>query len=472
MSDSKIIVAGGGLSGLMLARMIKLYRNPDAEIIVVEKEENIGGQYGSVYYDGYGYFDIGMHIYYEASIPEIDKVFTSILPEAEWNILDGNYKDIQGLYYKGRLQEDTPCVDLRNLPEEELKKYIADVFLTIKNNSNGKMPQSSNAYELLSNHFGKLLTDEVYVPILEKLYLTDAKNLDELATLFTPLTRVALFDKEVMLDLMKSDKIRERVAYPDQMSLPPVRTNTYRGFYPKKFGFFRVLEKLKEILEAEGVKFMTSSVIKNIEVQNNAAKAVTVSGKQGDVELPVKEIFWSAGLPPLAHTLGVNISDLTYDKKLTEAMYVYFLFDKKPLMGGLYYFFCFDKGYSSFRVTDYSNYCTTASDGRGYPMCIEFWAQPQDSKEEKDIIAQALNELNTFGVIDASFKTLFSKVEKLKGGGFPLPSVKNIRNMEIIRDRIADTGIKNIIPTGVLTNKNVFFIKDVLADSYKKAIAK
>lgn len=52
--------------------------------------------------------------------------------------------------------------------------------------------------------------------------------------------------------------------------------------------------------------------------------------------------------------------------------------------------------------------------------------------------------------------------------GFPLPSVTNINTMNTINQRINDAGISNLTATGVLTGKNVFFIKDVLIDTYKK----
>ena len=40
--------------------------------------------------------------------------------------------------------------------------------------------------------------------------------------------------------------------------------------------------------------------------------------------------------------------------------------------------------------------------------------------------------------------------------------------MKIIRERVNAMGIKNIINTGVLAEDKVFFIKDVLMDTYNK----
>jgi protoporphyrinogen oxidase len=414
-----------------------------------------------------------MHIFYESCIPEIDNLFTSLLPEDEWNILVNNYKDVAGVFINGKLQVGTPYVDLRHLPEEEWKRYASDIFSTIRKNKEKDLPDGVSAYEQLLHHFGKLVTDEIMVPIFEKLYLTHARNLDTVATKLTTVNRVALFDEDVMQDLMRSDEIRARICYPEQLMMPDYRTDPQRGFYPKEYGMIKVLQKFQSSLEKEGVRFLTSTSIGDLELEKDTAKSVTITGKDGNKEvLPIKELFWTAGLPPLAMALKIDIKDLQNDKKQTEAMYVNFLFDKNPEMGPLYHFFAFDGGYRSFRVTNYSNYCPAASENRGYPLCIEYWAHLDDSKVEADIIARATIELKDFGVIDDSYKILFSKVEKLTGGGFPLPSVRNIGNMNIISQRVRDTGIRNIIPTGVLSEKNVFFIKDVLIDTYKKVISK
>ncbi len=468
MDTKKTVIVGSGLSALLMARMIKLYRNPEADIVIVEKEPNIGGQFGSFNYGKYGYFDMGMHIYYESSIPEIDELITKIMPDEEWNILENNYKDIAGLFFNGKLQEGTAYVDLRNFPEEKWKKFVAEIFHAIRSNKDKKLHSGTNAYESLTNHFGQSVVDEVFVPILEKFYLTHPRNLDNVATHLTTVNRVALFEPEIMNDLMKSDEIRARICYPEQMSLPPYRNNPQRGFYPKKYGMILVLEKLKSLLISEGVQFLTSSVVSEAEVKDNEVTAVTITTNNNNSQIfPVREIFWSAGLPSLASSLKVDCSDLVYDKKQTEGLYVNFFFDKLPQMGKLYYFYSFDKGFRTYRVTNYTNYCPAAAE-HGYPLCVEFWALPGDAKDEDSILAMAKGELKSYGVIDDTYKVTFSKVEKPAGGGFPLPSVRNISNMLTIKQRIEERGFKNVIPTGVLSDKNVFFIKDVLIDTYKK----
>ena len=465
---AKTIIVGSGLSGLMLAKMLKKYRNPDADIVIIEREPTIGGQFSSLDYGAFGHFDYGMHIYYESCIPEIDELFTSLLPEAEWHILSGNYKDVAGVFVNGRLQTSCPYVDLRTLPEETRRRIVADLLLAIAKNAGTHAGPDASAHAVLTQHFGSVIANEVYAPVLQKLYLNDPSKLHELATKLTAIDRVALFDPAIMLDLMQSPAIRARICYPDQYTLPAYRTNNQRGFYPKQYGIFRVLEKFKRELEADGVEFMTATAITHLAIHDSRVDAVSFKNPATAGTLAdVRDVYWTAGLPPLAAALNIDLSDLKNDKR-EPALYVNLVFDKKPTMGGLYYFYCFDKGYRTFRVTSYVNYCPAACEGRGYPVCVEVWPETGDSVDEAEVLGRAVAELKAFGVVDGSHHLQFGKVERVHGGGFPLPTINNLSNIDTVRDRIRGRGVSNLVPMGVLAEKNVFFIKDVLIDAYQK----
>lgn len=472
MKSEKInIIIGAGLSSLMIAKMILRYKNPKANIIIVEKDNIIGGQFGSTLYGEHGYFDYGMHIYYDSCVTEIDSLFTSILPAEEWNIMEGNFKDAAGIFFNGKLQIDFPYPDLRNIPVEKKKEYISDLFLNIEKTKNKELSVDANSYQILEHHFGKLITDEIFVPILEKLYHHHPSNLAKIATLITKIDRVALFEKDVMLDLMNSSEIRARICFTDQYTLPDLRKNAQRAIYPKKYGMFRVLEKLKASLEEEGVQFYTSATISDLKIENKCISSLTISNQEGIKEYNnIEKVYWTAGLPSLSSLLKLNFSHLKFDKQVNQAYYINLLFDKEPKMDKLYYFYCFDKGFRTFRVTNYFNYCKTANENRGYPVCVELWANESDPKENNEIINLALNELRSFGVIDNNYKVQFSIVNKERGAGFPLPTIRNINNMSEVREQIGSLNIENLISAGVHSSHNVFFINEVLKDAYNKVI--
>lgn len=463
--DSNIVISGGGLSSLMTAKLL-LKRIPSAQIHLIEKENEVGGQFGSVNYGDKQIFDYGMHIYYESSISEIDQLFQEILTIKEWNILEGNLKDAAGLFYNNKLQTLTPYIDLRNFSEEKKNEYLCEFFKNLELTKGIKEPENGSAFEILKHRFGEKICNEIFSPIFKKLYQTNAENLDGIATRLTTINRLALFSEELMFDLIKSDIIRERICFPNQYSMPNYRSTNQRGFYPKKFGMFAVLEKLKLDLESNGVKFHLSTLISDIEIQRNRIKSICLTN---NTKLEnIDSLLWTSGLPSLSNLLKINVSDLIYDKQKNKSYYVYFTFNKNPVMDKLYYFYCFDEGFRTFRVTNYYNYCPDAASRGGYPICVEIWNKEEDSTDLDVICNKTLIELQKFGIINSEYKVLFSKTEPVLGAGFPLPSCNNINAINSIRERIIKENVLNLIPMGVYSSQNVFFIKDVLTDSLNK----
>lgn len=252
---------------------------------------------------------------------------------------------------------------------------------------------------------------------MNKLYLNHASNLDEIAIQLTAMHRVAMFEGDLMLDLMKSEEIRKRICYPDQYTLPPYRPNNQRGFYPRKYGMYHVLEKFKEDLEKLGVVFLTSSQITEMMIHENRVEGISTKSPSGNVNLKdIEQVYWTAGLPALALSLKLDLSSMKNDRR-EPASYVNLLFNKNPDMDLLYYFYCFDPGFRTFRVTNYTNYCPNASENRGYPVCVELWPEKGDTTDEKGVIARAVSELTSFGIINDSYEILFAKAEQVHGGG-------------------------------------------------------
>lgn len=469
MSKKPILICGSGLSALILARMVRKLLREGRPILIVEQEEAIGGQFRSFDYGDHGVFDHGMHIYYESCIPEVDTLFTDILATNEWHILEGNRKDIAGLFVNGRLQVDTPYIDLRNVDPEFLRRCIGELLLHVQSSITGEKFPGRSAYDVTRRHFGEFITDRVFVPIFGKLYQSHPDKLDELATHLTAVNRVALFDCEMALELMQSGLLRSRICYPHQLNMPPFRANNQRGFYPKKYGMFRVIDRLRAVLEQENTRFLTSSRVASLTSKGQRITGATLKTADGKVtEVEIDRLYWTAGSTPLAKLLGIDLGGLPYDRNNKEAYYVNFLFEEPPAMGELYYFYCFDLGFRSFRVTNYTNYCPAAALGRGYPVCVEIWAQEGDPTDQKAIVNIARQELVCFGVVSDGAAERFSRAEKVSAGGFPLPSINNVRFLETARDRIQEKGHENLLMFGAYSSKNTFFIKDILTDTFRK----
>ena len=296
IKQASFVIVGGGLPSLVLAHLLHVSKNNPRPVLVVEKSSQLGGQFRSEANLNGKYFDLGMHIYYETGFEEIDSVVRSLLPDEGWNFLEGNRRDIAGIYFDGSLQVNSPYPDVRKTigGSEGVSRYFLDLSSTLE--ARGTLAEEGDtALEVLTSRFGPLLAKEVFAPILEKLYSTNASMLHPLATRLTKMDRVVLFDEITTSELMKSHEFRKRIAYPSQLTLPDVRTSNYRGVYPKKFGFGSVVELLTSRLRDMGVEFMTNTTVTEVCSEiGGRVSSLRLTNEEEDLMIEVGEgLVWS-----------------------------------------------------------------------------------------------------------------------------------------------------------------------------------
>ena len=140
-------------------------------------------------------------------------------------------------------------------------------------------------------------------------------------------------------------------------------------------------------------------------------------------------------------------------------------------MGRLYYFYCYDENFLSFRVTNYTNYCPDAVKNRQYPLCVEIWPEKinlnKDDITEKKCLEIVLSELKKFKIINNSHNLTYNKLES-NSGQFPMPSTINTNSIKEIKSRISKLKIENLINLGVMANDGLFFLPDIMNDTYEK----
>ena len=80
MEVRKDVFLGSGLPSLVMAFYIaKNY--PEKEVVIIEREEKLGGTNGSISYDNGEVFDYGMKVYYECGIEQLDLIVENSLPK-------------------------------------------------------------------------------------------------------------------------------------------------------------------------------------------------------------------------------------------------------------------------------------------------------------------------------------------------------------------------------------------------------
>ena len=457
--NNTIVLVGGSFTTMLLALKLKL-DDSSRDITIIEKAKELGGLYRTYHYTDSIQFDMGVHIYTDTTDEEIDNLVYDLLAKEEWNVLEGTRRDLAGTYFNGKLQLNTSYVDLRELPENKKSQHLGDMFLNIAKDIDPK--KYNNTEDFLKAKFGESLTQEVFTPILEKHYKQPLKELDVMATHITPIARIAIYEDQALHGLMQAEQIRPRIAFPDQRRLPECYQRKGRLLYPKKFGIDRITKALANKLESLGVKIYTDTTIQSLKVSNQKIQSITIESSEGIQTVNTSRIFWGGGLPGLAKMLDIKQES---NFQFQKAAFINLILNKPLKSEDLYYFYVFDQGFSTFRVTNYSAYCPNAINEKGYPVCVCLWLDKDLPEDE--MIQLAISELKRMSVIDDSYKVNFAKPEFTNG--FPKMTVDNISLMDNLRDKITEAGIENLNTVGILSKKGLFYLTEILVDAFEQA---
>lgn len=466
--SNNIVIAGAGIPGLMIALRLT-YTKPDSRIVIFDRASDVGGVYATVKYANGRVFDHGMHIIYESCCPEIDELYLEIMPSDDWHILEKNQKDIAGVFFRGNLQTHSHYVDLRSYSENEQREFMGSIMQAAAERD---VQAPETCEDLLIAQFGTDVVKAVHDPVLNSLYGISAADTAQLAVRLTALERVCLFDAPTTLDLMKSDKIRARIAYPDQLNLPLYRTNSQKGLYPKQFGMGHFVDRLKQLLISRGVEIKIGTNLAQVNRNDGSVESVTLSvDAQSDEHIFTGTLIWTVGWPALARALNVKPQALPSQPiGKRKVVFANLVFDRAPEMDRLYYFYCYDAGFATFRVTNYSNYCPAASADGTFPVCVELWPErlgdDLGNATDEQLLTLALKELKTFGVL-GDHRLLFGQIQR-EAAEFPLPSLDNARQLQQLRGKVRDNLPNNIVVAGLQAEDNLFFLPDILNDAFKK----
>lgn len=459
MSGASIIV-GGGIAGLVAALL--LAERQGRETVVIEREAEVGGLLRSFDYGEHGKFDYGMHNMYETGIADLDALLFGLLEPGDWHLLEGNARDLAGVYVFGGLQSHSPYVDIRRLPKEAFDACLAGFF---RNLDAGEQVDLSSAPAYARSRYGDPIAEQVVLPVVRKLFKREPEAMDAMGAMITNMDRILLFNQPLMLDLMNSPFLRTRLGFPDQRVLPPEFASGRKGYYPKHYGMYRVIDALKARLAKAGARILTGAQVARVEHGGGRVKSVAGTAEGKPFALEVERLCWTSGLPPLAATLGMNLSALPFDKPLRTVV-VNMLIDRPLDIGDLYYFYCYDNGFDTFRVTNYAGYCPLAGRDGGIPICVELLRPDEGLPDKAALERQAADELARFGVLAPGTRILFSRAEPLVSG-FPMPTLKNTGSLGAIRGWVDGLGLSNLVPLGILSRERLFFQRDVLVHVYE-----
>lgn len=457
--STNTIVVGGGISGLVSA-CIATERGE--KVTVIEADRQVGGLLRKLDYGKFGVFDCGMHNMYDTGVAALDEFLIGLLPASAWQMLQGEKRDLAGVYVNGGLQTNSPYIDLRRLGPEKRKPLLGDLMIALSRDDESA---ADSAGAFARRHFGDAIAETAILPVVRKLFRRDPDELDRFATQLTPLSRVILFDEEQQSDLMESALMRSRVAYPDQRHLPLRWSAQRSSYYPKQFGIHRVVDALNDRLVRQGARVLRETRPVSIRRQSDAIAGIECATPSGTVHVDgIDRLLWTAALPPLASLLGIKPGDARPDRP-QRTVVTNLLLRKPARMGDLYYFYCYDPAYDCFRVTDYTAYCEGAVRDAGRPLCHEMLVNDDALESPEALARRAVRELVSMRVVESESDIAFARTEIL-ASGFPMPTRNNVAILGKMRNEIAELAIGNLLLSGVLAEPGLFFQRDVLAHAY------
>ena len=457
------LIVGGGLSGIFAALLLAQSK-PKREVILIERAGTLGGLYSSFDCGDAGFFDHGPHLFYESCRPEVDSVIREVLPDSDWIFLSGNKKDIAGAYHHGVLQTNSNYMDLRRVDGIDLKAYAGDFFLNLSQARPDATPRTARDYFL--SRFGPLVADSMLEPVVNKLWGCPSAELSPFVATMVTMDRIILFDSEVMTDLMKSDLIRSRLAYPEQTNLPAgSRASAQRGLYPKTFGLTHFVNAARDKLKRLGAIVIADAAIDALDIKSGEVRGAKIRSPSGNhVFSDLEFVHWTAGMPALEKQLGAAAS-AAHSLRTRRVVFVNALLKEPPAMGDNYYTYCFQPGFKTHRVTNFTNYCPAAESVRGFPISIELHFAGEEKIEAYQLPELALGELFKMGLVKDASSVLWSGV----GPGnymWPIPTLESQDRSRQLEHDLHRMAPSNLYTAGPSLYRNLFFLHDLVANSY------
>ena len=464
--DIDYLIVGAGIPGLCAASHLKASER-GLSVSVVEFSGGPGGLYKSTFIEDLGMFvDFGMHVYYESGVEEFDGFIRSALPESEWITLEGNKKDLAGIYWRGLLRKQHPYPDFRN--ESSLRRcdlIVRIIFASVRAKFSNSNPQT--ARELSNFQFGKKIHETVIAPILEKIYISESQSLDKIALTTPELRRIAVLNERWTMALSFFKGLKARLAYPDQFTIPLKRSKVQSGWYPRKQGFGQqVILPLANKLKSEGVDLHFNTSVTSIEKFEDGFNIGLTELGQDERRIFAKRIVWCAPIFPLASLLKIeplNAPNINKPSVTRRKLFASVLMSGNNNIDPIYYFYVYDAGFKTFRVTNYCAYSDDSQIPEGHFLLgIEFWLDDQGT-EEHEIIIGIEKEIKSFGISENANIVKIWLLPMLVLP--PEPARVSVDLISRIASQISKAhDSREFTLSGPFVRSNVFFLQDVLRD--------
>lgn len=295
----RILIVGAGVAGLTAGERLA---SQGAEVILAEREHEVGGLARSFRYDGMT-FDIGPHRF-QTDDPEVEQYIKNALGP-DCRVIDRSSAVwLYNNYHEWPLTRSS----LLKLPPNVMAQAFVDLFRRPK-------PKNDSLEDYILARYGRTLYEIFFKPYTEKFLTYKCRELHQ-DWASAGINR-AVIDKRLRFDNLF------RVAL-NTLLPPPVRT---LFLYPESGGIDKFSLSLAQKIEAKGGKIFTDAPVTGLDFSNGQVQSAELKG-HGKVEFDT--MIWTAPLPLLKKLLGLEQTEPNL-KYLTELNYN-FVIDGPPVL--------------------------------------------------------------------------------------------------------------------------------------------
>lgn len=374
-SNYQFVVVGGSLYSLVLIGALMNGGVHPSEILLVENSNSLGGQFRSDRSEVGALFDKGTRILYETGDQRADGFISNVIERSNSSVLSGNQRDIGGIFFNGRLETGSVFPSFRNVSVDRQSQIFGEILMRAGTSTGEIAQKSSSLGEYLNSQFGPTARACIHEAVCRHIFNASSTQLSTRVLDILPLNRLSGFSHELMIDLSKSEGLRSRLAFPDQLRLPLIRTQEYRGYYPTSPGIERYVDIAEKILREAGIRMLVGHSVTRIQSSGTESRTteLCVADGSGATETvrAASNVFWTLGPRALAVCAGIDQAQLPAEisRRMVQA---HLLVTNVESMGGLYYAYNYDSEISFFRVTNYSAYCRDSKVSGRFPLALRF----------------------------------------------------------------------------------------------------
>lgn len=462
-SRYQVVVVGGSLYSLVLVGALINGGVRPGEILLVESSDSLGGQFRSDRIQDNLFFDKGTRILYETGDKRADRFILSLVDRCRSSVLSGNRRDIGGVFVDRRLETGSVFPSFRNLAVERQSQILGEVLVRAGFKTSEVAENARSLSEYLNSQFGPTAREFIHEAICRHVFNVGSTALSTQVLDLLPLNRLAGFSHELMMDLSKSEGLRSRLAFPDQLKLPHLRKQEYSGYYPTSLGIGRYVDAAETILREAGVQILVGhSVVKIRRPREDSSETeLLIADSVGTsyVTGTANRLVWTSGARALAACMSIDMAKQPADVSRKVAI-SHLLVTNVDSMGSLYYAYNYDAGLRIFRVTNYAAYCRDSQFSGLFPMTVESFV---DNSCESNLQETIERDLTTLLGHSSSDRCKVQSVGQ-STGTFPQPRLDVEERWACVTQKIADQLQGVLCFPGLGSKSRKFLGRDIVND--------